>query len=76
MRNALRWLECDGALMLFPAGEVSHFDVRARCVTDPPWSRAVALLARKARAPVVPVHFTVPGRRLPASAAAHAPAAR
>ncbi|MEO8019345.1 MAG: GNAT family N-acyltransferase [Pseudomonadota bacterium] len=58
MRNALRWLESDGALMLFPAGEVSHFDVRARCVTDPPWSRAVALLARKARAQVVPVHFT------------------
>jgi putative hemolysin len=58
MRHALRWLEDDGALMLFPAGEVSHFDVRARCVTDPPWSRAVALLARKARAAVVPIHFT------------------
>jgi putative hemolysin len=58
MRNALRWLEGDGALMLFPAGEVSHFDARARCVTDPPWSRAVAMLARKARATVVPLHFT------------------
>jgi len=58
MRSALRWLEGEGALMIFPAGEVSHFDVRARCVTDPPWSRAVALLARKARAAVVPVHFT------------------
>jgi putative hemolysin len=58
MRKALRWLEGDGALMIFPAGEVAHFDVRARCVTDAPWSRAVAMLARKARAPVVPVHFT------------------
>ena len=54
----LRWLEGEGAMMMFPAGEVSHFDVRARCVTDPPWSRAVAMLARKARAAVVPVHFT------------------
>jgi putative hemolysin len=58
MRNALRWLEQEGALMVFPAGEVSHFDARARCVTDPPWSRAVALLARKARADIIPVHFT------------------
>jgi putative hemolysin len=58
MRHGLRWLEGEGALMIFPAGEVSHFDLRARCVTDPPWSRAVALLARKARAAVVPVHFT------------------
>ena len=58
MRKALRWLEGEGALLIFPAGEVSHFDTRARCVTDPPWSRAVAVLARKARAAVVPVHFT------------------
>jgi putative hemolysin len=58
MRSALRWLEGDGALLIFPAGEVSHFDARARCITDPPWSRAVALLARKARATVVPMHFS------------------
>ncbi len=64
MRNALRWLEGDGALMVFPAGEVSHFDARARCVTDPPWSRAVALLARKARAGVVPMHFSGENRLL------------
>ncbi len=64
MRNALRWLEGEGALMIFPAGEVSHFDARARCVTDPPWSRAVAMLARKARAAVVPVHFTGENRLL------------
>ena len=64
MRTALRWLEGEGALMMFPAGEVSHFDARARCVTDPPWSRAVAMLARKARAAVVPVHFTGENRLL------------
>ncbi len=58
MRAALRWLEGEGALLIFPAGEVSHFDVRARCVTDPPWSRAVALLARKSRSPIVPMHFS------------------
>jgi len=58
MRHAMRWLEGEGALMMFPAGEVSRFDARARCVTDPPWSRAVAMLARKARAAVVPVHIT------------------
>ncbi|HEU4778874.1 MAG TPA: lysophospholipid acyltransferase family protein, partial [Steroidobacteraceae bacterium] len=64
MRSALRWLEGEGALMIFPAGEVSHFDARARCVTDPPWSRAVAILARKARTAVVPVHFSGENRLL------------
>jgi putative hemolysin len=64
MRNALRWLEGEGALMIFPAGGVSHFDARARCVTDPPWSRAVAMLARKARAAIVPVHFSGENRLL------------
>jgi putative hemolysin len=64
MRHAMRWLEDEGALMMFPAGEVSHFDARARCVTDPPWSRAVAMLARKTRAAVVPVHITGENRLL------------
>jgi putative hemolysin len=64
MRQAMRWLEGEGALMMFPAGAVSQFDARARCVTDPPWSRAVAMLARKARAAVVPLHFTGGNRLL------------
>jgi putative hemolysin len=58
MRRAMRWLEHEGALLMFPAGEVSRFDMRARCVTDAPWSRGVALLARNMRAPVVPVHIS------------------
>lgn len=57
LRRALRWLREEGALLVFPAGEVSHFDLRSRCVTDPPWGRTVAVLARTARAPVVPMHF-------------------
>jgi putative hemolysin len=57
MRRALRWLEGEGALLIFPAGEVAHFDARARCVTDPPWSRAAAMLARTSRSLIVPMHF-------------------
>src|SRR5262249_47197149 len=34
MRQALRWLAGGGALLIFPAGEVSNLDLWARKVTD------------------------------------------
>ena len=60
IRAALRWLEQGGALVVFPAGEVAHFNPRSRRIEDPPWSPAAARLARRAGCPVVPVYF--PGR--------------
>lgn len=57
-RCGLRWLEQEGALLVFPAGEVSRFDPRARCVTDSPWSRGVAMVARTSRSPVIPMHIS------------------
>jgi putative hemolysin len=57
MRQALRWLEGGGALLLFPAGEVSNLDLRARRVTDRPWSPTAARLIRLSGAPVTPLHF-------------------
>ncbi|HKD54544.1 MAG TPA: GNAT family N-acyltransferase [Steroidobacteraceae bacterium] len=57
MRQALRWLEGGGALLIFPAGEVSNLDVRARKVTDRPWSPTAARLIRLSGAPVTPLHF-------------------
>lgn len=57
LRHALRWLDNEHALMLFPAGEVAHFDPRARCVTDPPWTPIVGRLAQLTKAPIVPIHF-------------------
>lgn len=57
MRKALRWLEGGGALLIFPAGEVSHLDLRTWSVSDPPWSTTAARLIRLSGAPVVPMHF-------------------
>ena len=55
VRAALRHLEHGGALLLFPAGEVSRLDWRARRVTDRPWAESAALLARRSGAAVVPL---------------------
>ncbi len=57
LREAWRWLEQEHALVIFPAGDVAHFDARARCVTDPPWSPIVGRLVQKTAAPVVPLYI-------------------
>ena len=57
MRRALRWLECGGALLLFPAGEVSNLDLRSRRVIDRAWSPTAARLIRRSGAPVAAMHF-------------------
>jgi putative hemolysin len=57
LRQGLRWLEQEHALIIFPAGEVAHFDARAHCVTDPPWTPITGRLAQLTEAPVVPIHF-------------------
>lgn len=55
LRRALRHLEQGGALLVFPAGEVSRWDWRRRAYADPPWQDAVSLLARRSRATLLPV---------------------
>ncbi|MDP3857503.1 MAG: GNAT family N-acyltransferase [Stagnimonas sp.] len=57
VRAALRHLDDGGALLLFPAGEVSRLDWRQRRVTDRPWAESAALLARRTGAAVVPLHI-------------------
>ncbi len=57
LREALSWLRGDGALAVFPAGEVSHLHLRKHEVVDPAWSDMVARVIRKADAPVLPVFF-------------------
>jgi putative hemolysin len=56
MRQALRWLAGGGALLVFPAGEVSHLRLRSASITDPPWSATAARLVRLAGVPVVPLY--------------------
>lgn len=55
LRASLAHLEAGGALVVFPAGEVSHLDLSRRAVTDPAWSRTAVRLARRTGAAVLPV---------------------
>ena len=55
IRQALRHLKDGGVLIVFPAGEVSRVDWRARQISDPPWSPTIALLARRSAARVLPL---------------------
>jgi putative hemolysin len=64
LRQALRWLDQGGALLVFPAGEVAALQWRSLRVEESVWRRAVAWLARRSRAGVLPVHL--PGSNTPA----------
>jgi putative hemolysin len=44
VRKSIEFLKKGGLLVIFPAGEVSHFQWEARAVVDPPWNPAVARL--------------------------------
>lgn len=57
VKQALAWLRQGGLLAVFPAGEVSSLDLRRGTVSDPAWSHVPARLARRAKAPVVPLFF-------------------
>jgi putative hemolysin len=58
LRQALDWLSSGHLLVIFPAGEVSHFDPRQAAVLDPAWSRTVAWLLRQTRAAALPLYFS------------------
>lgn len=55
LREAMRWVQDGGLLMVFPAGEVSNLQLPRLAVTDPPWNPAVAAIVRRTGANVVPV---------------------
>ena len=57
LKQALRHLKTGGALGMFPAGEVAHFEFANRGIIDPPWTNMVGRLAQRTNATVVPVYF-------------------
>jgi len=57
LKQALGWLRQGGALAVFPAGEVSQWNVREAQVTDPAWNSVAARLVRKTGASALPVYF-------------------
>lgn len=60
MRRALHWVRSGGALVIFPAGEVSSFKLVTRSISDPPWHSAAARILQRSGATALPVYF--PGR--------------
>ena len=54
LRAAVRWVENGGALLVFPSGEVSHFQFRRTRITDPDWRPSVGHIVRRTGAPVIP----------------------
>ena len=57
MKAALKQLKAGGAILVFPAGEVSVWQASEGRVADYPWSPSVARLARMTQATVLPVHI-------------------
>jgi putative hemolysin len=57
LRTGAKWLKAGGMLVVFPAGEVSHWQFRRAAVTDPAWSESIARLLRLTGAATLPVFF-------------------
>ena len=55
--EAVRWLRSGGALAVFPAGEVSHFQVPRLDVVDALWSETPARLACMTGAETIPLYI-------------------
>jgi len=57
LRDGLRWLKDGHCLAAFPAGSVSHLDLRLRKVVDPEWHHAIARIVQRSGSNVLPVFF-------------------
>lgn len=57
MKQVMTHLQEGHPLGLFPAGEVSSFQPKARTITDRAWQRPAIKLIEKAGVPVIPIHF-------------------
>jgi putative hemolysin len=55
LKQAIRWLRFGGMLLIFPAGEVSHWDFAQGGIADPQWSETVARLIGITRAAALPI---------------------
>jgi putative hemolysin len=57
VREALEWLQEGGMLVIFPAGEVSHWQFPQAQIADSAWSNTAARLIRWTGAAALPVYF-------------------
>jgi len=57
LRPVLKWLQQGGALGVFPAGTVSHLQLRKGFIADPIWHTTVARIVRRTAATVLTMFF-------------------
>lgn len=57
LREALSWLQQGGMLAMFPAGEVSHWQMPAAQIADPAWNETAVRLLRRTAATALPIYF-------------------
>jgi len=57
LRQALSWLQQGGMLAVFPACEVSHWQMPAAQIVDPKWNDTAVRLIRRSGASALPVFF-------------------
>jgi len=57
VRQALSWLQRGGMLAVFPAGEVSHWQMPPVQMADPQWNDTAVRLVRRSGASALPVYF-------------------
>lgn len=57
LREALAWLSGGGMLVVFPAGEVAHLDLRRIGIEDPAWHPTAVRLMQRTGAPAAPLYF-------------------
>jgi putative hemolysin len=57
IREALAWLQIGGMLAIFPAAEVSHWQMPPAQVADPEWNDTAVRLIRRTGATALPVFF-------------------
>jgi putative hemolysin len=57
LKTTLHKLRSGVPVAIFPAGEVSSFDFKARRITDREWHPVVGKIMERAKVPVLPVYF-------------------
>jgi putative hemolysin len=57
LKQSIAWLKGGHMLVIFPAGEVSHWNFRHGEIEDPEWNIIAARLARMSKAVSVPMFF-------------------
>jgi putative hemolysin len=55
LKQAILHLRAGGMLVVFPAGEVSHFNLKRRAICDAEWTTTAARLAKITRARSLPI---------------------